>query len=101
MRDLATDSLSAMGWHRGVHAGANARGPTPGDGLDPGVKANTFHAMHVVVAKQRALPAAKAMERHGHRDGNIDADHADLHLVGKARAVSPSRVKRQTPLPNS
>ena len=74
---------SAMGWHRSANPGADARGPAAGHGLDVGVEANTFHAMHVMVAKQRALPAAKAVERHGHRDRDINADHADLHLVGK------------------
>src|ERR1700733_8734598 len=80
---------SAMGWHGGTHPGANARGPTAGHGLDVGVEANTFHSVHVMVAKKRALPAAKAVEGHGYGDGNVDANHAHFHLVGKgARGVS-------------
>src|SRR5450631_753265 len=36
-----------------------------------------------MIAKQRALPAAEAMERHGNRDRHIDADHARLNTVGE------------------
>src|SRR4029077_9072415 len=35
------------------------------------------------VTEQRALPAAKAMEGHRHRDRQGDADHADLDSVGE------------------
>src|ERR1700689_3001125 len=80
---------SAMGRHGRAHPGANASGPTPGHCLDVGVEADTFHPMHVMVAKQRALPAAKAVEGHRYGDRNVDANHAHLHLVGKgARGVA-------------
>src|SRR5271156_1647694 len=80
---------SAMGGHGSAHPGANASGPTAGHCLDMGVEAHTFHAMHVMVAKERALPPAKAVEGHRYRDRNVDANHAHLHLVGKgARSVS-------------
>jgi hypothetical protein len=35
----------------------------------------------VQVAEQRRLPAAERVVRHRHRDGHVDADHADLDLV--------------------
>src|SRR5271168_4940201 len=80
---------SARGRHGSAHAGANASGPTAGHCLDVAVEADTFHSMHVMVAEERALPAAKAGERHGYRDRHIDADHAHLHLVGKGeRCIS-------------
>src|ERR1700733_3159093 len=80
---------SAMGWHGGAYPGANPRRPTAGHGLDAGVEANTLHAMHVMVPKERTLPAAKTVEGHGHRDGHVDANHAGLYLVGEgARRVA-------------
>jgi len=36
-----------------------------------------------VVAEQRALPAAKAVESHRHRDRHVHAHHADLDALGK------------------
>src|ERR1700733_203321 len=74
---------SAMGWHGSAHPGANASRPTAGHCLDVAVEADTFHPMHVMIAKERALPAAEAVEGHRHRDRNVDANHADLHLVGE------------------
>ena len=86
-RDLATSS--AMGRHDVFTPARIPLGHRRGYGLDLSVEANPFHAMHVVVAKQRALPSAKTVKRHGHRDRNIDADHPDLHLVGeRARRVA-------------
>src|ERR1700691_3135202 len=80
---------SAMGRHGRAHSSANASGPTAGHCLDVGVEADTFHPMHIMVAKERALPAAKAVERHGHGNRHVDTNHAHLHLVGKgARGVS-------------
>ena len=35
----------------------------------------------MMVTKQTALPATKTMKRHRHRQGHIDADHADLNLA--------------------
>src|SRR5277367_3470203 len=80
---------SAMGRHGSAHPGANASGPTAGHCLDVGVEADTFHPVHVMVAKERTLPATKAVEGHRYRDRNIDTNHAHLHLVSKgARGVS-------------
>src|ERR1700691_2210447 len=80
---------SAMGRHGRAHPSANTSGPTAGHCLDVGIEADTFHSMHVMVAKERALPAAKAVEGHRYGDRNVDANHAHLHLVGKgARGVS-------------
>ena len=37
--------------------------------------------MHMQRAEQRALPAAKAVKGHGHRDRHVDADHTDLNAL--------------------
>src|SRR5580700_6250816 len=80
---------SAMSRHDRAHTGPNPCGPPGGHSLHVGVETNTFHAMHVVIAKQRALPSAKAMKRHRHRNRNVNAHHAHLDLVGKcARRVA-------------
>src|ERR1700723_4193237 len=80
---------SAMGGHGSAYPGANPRRPTAGHGLDAGIEANPLHAMHVMVAKERTLPAAKTVEGHRHRDRHIDTNHPGLHLVGEgARRVS-------------
>ena len=39
--------------------------------------------MHVVVAEERAFPAAEAVIGDRDRDGDVDADHADLRLGGE------------------
>ena len=39
--------------------------------------------MHVVIAKQRALPAAKTMIGDRDRNWHVDADHANFHLGGE------------------
>src|ERR1700693_6210696 len=82
IEELAT--RSAMSRHDRAHAGANPCGPPGSDGLHVCVETNTLHAVHIVIAKQRALPSAKAVKRHGHRNRNVDAHHAYLHLVGKS-----------------
>ena len=46
--------------------------------LRPRVEAHALGAVDVVVAEQRVLPAAEAVEGHRHRDRDVDADHADL-----------------------
>src|ERR1700684_1545473 len=80
---------SAMGWHGSAHPGANASGPTAGHCFDVAVEADAFHSLHVMAAKERTLPAAKAVEGHRYRDRNVDTNHAHLDLVSKgARRVS-------------
>src|SRR6266567_7492427 len=73
----------AEGGHRGVYAGADACGPAGSDGLNAGVEADAFGAVDGVVAEERALPAAEAVEGHGDRDWDVDADHAGLDGVGE------------------
>src|ERR1035437_7204659 len=74
---------SAERRHRGVNAGADAGGPTRRDGFEAGVEADAFGAIDGVVAKERALPAAEAVERHRDRDGHVNANHAGLNGVGE------------------
>ncbi len=57
--------------------------PTVEQWTGPRRRAHTLWAMHVMVAEQRCLPAAERVERHGHRNWDINADHADLDLVGE------------------
>ena len=47
--------------HHKLSTLANALGPALHDGLLLGIEAHTFFAIGVHVAKQRALPAAKAV----------------------------------------
>src|ERR1700733_3589023 len=78
-----------MRGHGGTDPGTDPGRPAAGHGLDAGVEAYPFHAMHIMVAEQRTLPAAKTVKGHGHGNGHIDAHHARLHLVGEgARRVS-------------
>ena len=43
----------------------------------------------MMVAEERRLPAAEAVEGDRHRDGNVDADHSDLHALDEiARRVA-------------
>jgi hypothetical protein len=62
---------------------APTRRPAAGNGLHAGVKTHPFRAVHVMVAKQRGFPAAKAVEGHRHRNRHIDAHHAHLDAMGK------------------
>ena len=63
-------------------AGADARGPAGGHGLEKGVEAHAFHAVHRHVAEKGALPAAEAVEGHWRRNRHVGADHADPDAVG-------------------
>src|SRR5215831_14852444 len=75
--------------HAEVRGGVYALAPASGHGLDARVEAHALGAVLVHVAEDRALPAAEGMERQRHRDRNVDADHAAVHLVGEvARDVS-------------
>src|ERR1700727_905469 len=71
------------GGHGGVYAGADAGGPTGGDGLEAGVEADAFGSVDGMVAEERTLPSAEAVEGHGDRNGDVDADHACLDAMGK------------------
>src|SRR6266436_9656573 len=64
-------------------------GPARGHRLEARVEAHALGAVHRHIAEQGALPAAKAVEGHRHRDRHVDADHADLDAVGEfARSVA-------------
>src|SRR6188472_4187849 len=66
-------------------------GPAARDSLEALVKTHAFHAMHRMIGKTRAPPAAKAHERHRHGYGYVDADHADfdrLHECARGAAVA-------------
>ena len=75
---------SAHCWHLEFGAGLDAGGPAGGYGLLLRVEAHAFHAVGVVIAEEGALPAAEAVEGHGYGNRHVDADHADIDLVGKA-----------------
>src|SRR3984893_13768972 len=86
---VAGATRSAHRRHHVFGAGADAGGPARGHRLEARVEAHTFGAVHRHVAEQGTLPAAKAVERHRHRDRHVDADHADLDAVRKfARGVA-------------
>src|ERR671910_3801302 len=86
---LRRPTASPHGRHDEVGARPDTGRPARGDGLQLGVEADTLGAVHVVVAEQRGLPAAEAVERHGHRDRHVDPNHADLDLMGElARRVA-------------
>src|SRR5690242_10129883 len=80
---------SAHRRHDEVGPGPDAGRPAGRDRLQPGVEAHALGTVHVVVAEQRALPAAEAVEGHRHRDRDVDAHHPDLDLVREvARRVA-------------
>ena len=96
MLDLQQDA-SARRRHHVFGAGADAGGPAGGYGLEAGVEAHAVHAVHRRVAEEGALPAAKAVERHRHRDRHVDADHADRDAVGEfTRGTAVAREDRDT-----
>src|SRR6185437_4580472 len=69
-----------------------AGGPARRDRLGLGVEVDRVGAVLVEVAEAGTLPAAERVigERHG--NGEIDADHADLHAVDEiARGVAVAR----------
>src|SRR6267154_2880693 len=72
---------SRHGRHYEFGASSNAGWPAARDRFQPGIEANAFRTMHVVVAKDRRFPSAEGMECHRHRDRNVDSDHADPDLV--------------------
>src|SRR4051794_752955 len=74
--------------------GARIR-PALGDDLRPRVELDPLGTVHVQVPEERALPAAEAVIRDGHRDGNVDPDHPGVHLelelAGRAAVASEDR----------
>src|SRR6266446_3458526 len=58
--------------------------PARGHDLRAGIELHRLGAVHMQVAEERVLPAAKGEVRHWHRDRHIDADHADLDLRREA-----------------
>src|SRR5438552_18552567 len=76
-------------------AGADAGRPARRHGLEARVEAHALGAVDGHVAEQRALPAAKAVERHRHRYRHVDPDHADLPAAGKfTRGTAVARKDR-------
>ena len=57
--------------------------PAAGDRLHPGIEANAFRAVHVVVAEDRCLPSAEGVKGHRHRYRDVDSDHPHLDLTGE------------------
>src|SRR5690606_11293119 len=83
--------------HGELGTGADASGPAPGHGLHPGEEAHAIRAVHVQRAEDRALPAAEAVEGHGHRDRHVDADHADVDtLLELPRGIAVAGEDRGT-----
>ena len=78
-RSLASDVLREAEFDAAV-AGVE---PAAGDGLRAGEEVHAFGAVGAV-AEQGGFPAAEAVVGHRHRDGQVDADHADLDLVLEA-----------------
>src|SRR5690606_24105063 len=67
----------------------DAGGPARGHGLRLGVEADRIRPVLVEVAEARALPAAEGVVGDRHRDGHVDADHADIDLGGEiARRIA-------------
>jgi xanthine dehydrogenase molybdopterin-binding subunit B len=75
-QDCAADGLSPIP-HNPVpqtRYDMNAGGQARSHGLEAGVEMHAFGTVHRHVPEQRALPAAKAVERHRHRDRHIDSN---------------------------
>src|SRR5258707_731705 len=93
-RDKALTGVcqSSQGRHGCIHSGANAGGPPRCYGFQACVKANSLRSVDGVIAEERALPSAEAVERHGDGDRNVDAYHADLYAVDEvASGVAVAR----------
>src|SRR4029077_1714663 len=74
---------SRHGGHYEFGTSSNAGRPAARDRFQPGIEANTFRAVHVVVAEDRRFPSTERMECHRHRDRNVDPDHTNPDLVRK------------------
>src|SRR5882672_9144408 len=87
--------------HRGHDesgARAGAARPAGRHRFEAGEEAYAFGPVHVVIAEERSLPAAEAMEGHGHGDGNVDAHHADLNALGELVGRVAARGKNGAPV---
>src|SRR3546814_2581120 len=82
--DLSTsraDSSTVIGYpllqrrHDKLGAGADALRPAQRRSLEARVEAHALRPMHVMVAKQGALPAAEGMEGHRHGPEEIGRAH--------------------------
>src|SRR3954464_4618097 len=94
--EVAVSSCARGG--RKVHVRAVGRlvGPARGYDLAARVELHALGAVDVVVAEQRVLPAAEAVEAHRHGDRDVDADHADLDAAPElARRVSGAGEDRR------
>src|SRR5215475_14547870 len=82
--------------HRSLHrrddelgALLDAGRPARRHGLGLGVKADRIRPVLVEVAEAGALPAAEGVIGERHRNGEVDADHADVDPAGEvARGVA-------------
>ncbi len=80
-------------WESEFNTRTGSVGPALHNGLVARVKAHAFRAVSVVVAEHAALPAAKTVEGHRHRQGHVNADHADLDLAHEfARHAAVARI---------
>src|SRR5580692_1883795 len=76
-------------WHRELSFGGSSGGPALCHALQLRVEADAFHAVDVVIAEQRAAPAAEAVERHGNGQWDVDTDHANFDLGGEGAGDLP------------
>src|SRR5207302_8609574 len=63
--------------------------PARRDCLCLGIEPHRVRPVLVQIAESRALPAAESVIRQRYRDGEVDADHADVDAIGEvARGVA-------------
>src|SRR3982751_2958888 len=70
--------LTHGGYNERILAGDGPVGPALGDLLELGPEAHALRPVLVDVAEAGALPAAERVVGDRHRDGHVDADHADI-----------------------
>ena len=54
--------------------------PTTRHGLAPRVELDAIGTVDVKVTEERVVPSPKGVVRDGHRNGDVDADHARFHF---------------------
>src|SRR6185369_17288627 len=82
--------------HHEFGARANARRPALRHRFLPCIEADAFRSINMMVSEKRRLPAAEAVEGHRHRNGDVDADHSDLHALDEiARGVAVAGEDRR------